>query len=85
MGCGMKKAMVDVDLIKRLADTEIALLCLVQLAERIGQCKSAGATDCDSVATLLRMILDDFQNVVLRMQCEATESSDLQLLPGGAV
>ncbi len=80
----MKKAMVSVDLIRRLGDTEIALLCLVQLAERVGQCESAGATDCDSLATLLHMILDDFQNVVLSLQCEADESSHLQILPGGA-
>ncbi len=80
----MKKVMVDVDLIKRLADTEIALLCLAQLAEKIAHLdQSKSSEDCDSVATLLRMILDDFQNVVLRLQCEANESSHLQVVPKG--
>ncbi len=80
----MKKVMVDVDLIKRLGDTEIALLCLVQLVERVGQCESAGATDCDSLATLLQMIIEGFQPVVSQLQHEVDESAHLQLLPGGA-
>ena len=81
----MKKAMVSVDLIGRLGDFEIALLSLVQLAEKIAHLdQSKSSEDCDSVATLLRMILDDFQNVVLSLQCEADESSHLQILPGGA-
>ena len=80
----MNKAMVSVDLIRRLGDTEIALLCLVQLAEKITRLdQSKSSEDCDSVATLLRMILDDFQNVVLRLQCEADESSHLQVVPKG--
>ncbi len=80
----MKKVMVDVDRIKRLGDTEIALLCLVQLAEKIAHLdQSKSSEDCDSVATLLRMILDDFQRVVLRLQCEADESSHLQVVPKG--
>ncbi len=77
----MKKVMVDVDLIKRLGDTEIALLCLVQLAERVGQCKSAGATDCDSLATLLQMIIEGFQPVVSHLQHEVDKGSHLQILP----
>ncbi len=79
----MNKAMVDVDLIRRLGDTEIALLCLVQLAERVGQCESAGATDCDSLATLLSMIVEDFQPVVSNLQHEVDKSSHLQILTGG--
>jgi len=80
----MKKAMVSVCLIERLAEAEIALLCLVQLAEKIAHLDQSKRTeDCDSVATLLRMILDDFQNVVLSLQCEADESSHLHVLPGG--
>ena len=80
----MKKAMVSVDLIRQLGDFEIALLCLVQLAEKVGRLSEArGSSDCDSVATLLRMILDEFQNVVLRLQCEADESSPLQVVPKG--
>ncbi len=85
-GCGMKKAMISVGLIEQLGDLELALISLTHLAERVSRLdETTGSSDCDSVATLLRMILDDFQNVVLRMQCEATESSDLQLLTGGAV
>ena len=81
----MKKAMVSIDLIRQLGDFEIALLSLVHLAEKIAHLdQSKSSEDCDSVATLLRMILDEFQNVVLRLQCEADESSHLQILPGGA-
>ena len=82
----MKKAMISVGLIEQLGDLELALISLTQLAERISRLdETAASSDCDSVATLLRMILDDYQNVVLSMQCEADESSRLQLLPGGAV
>ncbi len=80
----MNKVMVDVDQIKRLADTEIALLCLVQLAERIGQCEAAGAADCDSMATLLQMIIEGFQPVVSNLQHEVDKGSHLQILTGGA-
>ena len=79
----MNKVMVDVDQIKRLADTEIALLCLAQLAERAGQNRDAGATDCDSMATLLQMIIDGFQPVVSNLQHEVDKGSHLQILTGG--
>ena len=81
----MKKALVSVCLIRQLGDFELALLSLTQLAEKISRLdETAGSADCDSVATLLRMILNDHQNVVLGLQCEADESSHLQVVPGGA-
>jgi hypothetical protein len=79
----MKKVMVDVDQIKRLADTERALLCLAQLAERAGRCRDAGATDCDSLATLLNLIIEGFQPVVSNLQHEVDKGLHLQKIPKG--
>ena len=81
----MKKVMISCGLIEQLGEFELALISLTHLVERISRLdETAASSDCDSVATLLRMILNDFQNVVLRMQCEANESSPLQSIPGGA-
>ena len=80
----MKKAMISVGLIEQLGDLELALISLTQLAERVSRLdETTGSSDCDSVATLLRMILDDYQNTVLRLQCQADESSHLQVVPKG--
>ena len=77
----MNKVMVDVDQIKRLGDTEVALLCLAQLAERAGRNRDTGATDCDSLATLLQMIIEGFQPVVSNLQHEVDKGLHLQILP----
>lgn len=79
----MNKVMVDVDQIERLGDTEVALLCLAQLAERAGRCRDAGAADCDSLATLLQVIIEGFQPVVSNLQHEVDKGSHLQILTGG--
>ncbi len=81
----MKKAMISVGLINQLGDLELALISLTGLAEKIALLDpTAASSDCDSVATLLRMILNDYQNVVLNLQCEADKSAHLQVLSGGA-
>jgi len=73
--CGMKKAMISVGLIEQLGDLELPLIGLTELAEKSEQ--------FDSVTVVLRPILNELQNIILRIQCEAQESTDLRSIPGG--
>ena len=72
----MKKVKISYGLIEQLLELELPLIGLTELAEK--------CDEFDSVTAVLRPILNRLENVILKIQCEANESSPLQSIPGGA-